>query len=202
MHDNVRGISDIVPLNQDMCTTLWGVRQKMVQQDNISVIGGIGGSAIAFDNVFFSIFYENLVGASGSLISQADLLPRIVNLLTVNIVVTPSATGDWSAGVQINSVNDLFKANTKYAILSGLGAVASCMIGIQGPCTGNVISGIPFNTSPALSIGRVLSDLSIWEGLPTIPVMDSSDKAATFVYCADAGNSNTTFNLLLAELSS
>ena len=202
MHDNVLGIHIHVPNTGYMATYGQFSKQSLVQQDNIQIIGGIGGGAATFDNVFMTVFYENLIGASGDLRHASDVLPNIKNLLTVNVAPVPSALGDWSAPVAINALDDLFKANTNYAILGPVGCDTNVMIGVQGPCTGNVIYGMPFiGDAYALSSSYNIRTSQALN-LPLIPVFTSNDKGATFVYVADPAAAFTLGGLLLAELGS
>jgi hypothetical protein len=200
MHDNVRGIAYSSSGNLFTAMGIDGIQQPMVQQDNIQVVGDIGGNAAAWDSVWFTIYYENLIGASGNFYKYDDIKNRIKNLLTVPITVVPSAVGDWAPFVTINSSIDLFKANTDYAILGVESNSYDGMIGIQGPCTGNVIFGIPAvedarNYNPNFCVQE-----SIMTGLPTIPVMQSADKAATFVTISSAAVAFPSAIITLAEL--
>jgi len=202
MHDNVLGI-DINSLNiNEVASYLKGVKQEMVQQDNLQVVGGVGGGAATFDNVFISLWYENLVGMSGDLRNWADIKLNIKNLLSVRFVLAASAVGNWGAAAAINATDDLFKANTKYAILGVISSDVQSVVGLSGPCTGNVILGIPA-VRPLLGvISAYLVDLSIKSELACIPVMESSDKAGTFLTLADQTGAGCTGALLLAELGS
>jgi hypothetical protein len=200
MHDNVLGIHVLVQNSTTLNIDLFGTKQKMIQQDNIQVVGGIGGGAATFDNVCFSIWYENIVGAPGNLITWDQCKSRIKNLLTVQCSPAPSAVGNWSVPVVINAINDLFKANTNYAILGVIGADAACTIGVQGPCTGNVILGMNDPMITNVTSSHSLAELSMLTELPQIPVMDSADKGGTFIYVADETSAFTSCNLVLAEL--
>ena len=64
MHDNVLGI-DIPALQAQVAmSNLRYVLQPMLQQDNFQVIGDVGGDVAAFDNAFFTFWYEDLIGAT------------------------------------------------------------------------------------------------------------------------------------------
>jgi hypothetical protein len=70
----------------------------------------------------------------------------------------------------------------------------------MGPCTGNVRFGIPCDNANHINNSRYCVDLSIMSGLATIPIMSSSDKANTFVGCADPTAAVSGGTIFLAEL--
>jgi len=200
MHDNVECISfpstgvGILNCNID------GLVQPLYSQDNIAVIGGVGGGVATFDNVYISVYYENLAGISGDLRTWDSIRSLIKNIMTVDVTPLPSVTGDWGAGIAINNLIDLFKSNTNYAILgTGYGG-ASGVFGISGPCTGGVILGIPLIANESSLCPDYLVDLSIKTGLQTIPVMKAADKDGTFCFLGDATSSGGPSTLVLAEL--
>ena len=172
----------------------------MVPQDNLAIIGGIGGGAATFDEALFTFWYEDLVGAPGNLLGFDYIKSNIKNLLTVPVAVTPSILGDWSIGAAINSTTDLLKANTNYAVLGALGDLGLGCIAISGPCTGNVRLGIPYNAGFVLDNANYFLDVASKTGLPFIPVFDSADKGGTFISVVDNTASITTAFILLAEL--
>jgi hypothetical protein len=200
MHDNVQGIDFIAPAFASPFNRNFGMFQPMMPQDNVQVIAGIGGGAATFDNVTFSIYYENLVGMSGDFRTWDSVKADIKNLFTVHIAPIMPASGDWSPGLAINSGIDLFKANSFYAILGIVSGTGTGVAGISGPCTGNVIFGCPVSfTHPNMDSTYFVS-LSILTGLATVPVMKSADKAGTFCFQCDASLNLTGIDIILAEL--
>lgn len=200
LHDNVRGIQYPSPnVNVQYCN-MSGIYQPAISQDNLQIVGGIGGGAATFDNVLVSVWYEDLVGMQGNLKLYDEIKGRIKNLLTIDVAPPASATGNWGAPVTVNSVNDLFKANTEYAILGGCTDSAAVYVAISGPCTGNVLTGFPVGNILLVDTRTHLVDLSHKLNLPCIPVFHSSDKAATFVFEADQTTTSPNVTLLLAEL--
>jgi hypothetical protein len=200
MHDNVNGINIPALAASPVLPNLRYVLQPMIQQDNLSVIGGIGGGAATFDNALISFFYEDLIGAPGNLQTQDYVISRLKNILTVPIGVTPSAIGDWSAGAALNSTVDLLKANTNYAVLGAWCDASSGAIAISGPCTGNVKFAAPTQGGVPYDGSSYFIDISHKTGLPLIPVLNSADKGGTFVYVTDVAATMTLAYLALAEL--
>lgn len=200
MHDNVRGILfPVIDVTTLQCA-MTGLRQAAIPQDNIQVVGGVGGGAATFDNVVFSVYYEDLVGMSGNLFKWSDIVSRVKNLLTVTCSPASSVVGDWGTAVAINATNDLFKANTNYAILGGWSNMTAMIASVNGPCTGNVLTAFPVYPADQTDGRQHFVDLSLKTDLACIPVMHSSDKAATFFNVADITALGADYVVLLAEL--
>ena len=200
MHDNVNCIYLDLTSTDKLLNFQSGMLQPMIQQDNISYIGGIGGDAAKLDNLFTSFYYDNLTGAPGDFVTWDAVKSRIKNLISVPIVLTPSLTGDWGTELAINSSSDLFKANTDYAILGALSGGFSSVISVMGPCTGNVRYGIPSICEHGGNDSRYCVDLSIKSGLATIPIMSSADKNNTFISVADPAGFSISGTIFMAEL--
>jgi hypothetical protein len=200
MHDNVRSIFFPVDLLHDTKLMLSGIFQPLFPQDNLQVVAGVGGGAATFDNIAFSIFYENLVGAEGDLRTWDSIRGNIKNIMVVHSSPVIPATGDWSPGVAINATIDLFKANTNYAILGFQSSTSSGIAAVSGPCTGNVLYGNLINLENHFCNNHYFVDQSIALGLPCIPVMKSADKNGTFIYLADASVAAVDCDIVLAEL--
>jgi hypothetical protein len=200
MHDNVRGIFFPTSAAAQGQYLLNGIAQPMMPQDNIQVVAGIGGGVATFDNVAFSIFYENLIGAEGDLREFDSIKDLIKNIMVCNVLPTIPATGDWSPGIAINSTIDLFKANTNYAILGFSSSTSFGMAAVSGPCTGNVLCGHLLDVDCNLDITHYFAKQSRDLGLATIPIMKSADKNGTFIYLADASVAATDCDVILAEL--
>jgi hypothetical protein len=202
MHDNVRGIFFPTIASAGGECLLNGIAQPLMPQDNIQVVAGIGGGAATFDNVAFSVFYENLVGAEGDLREFDAIKDLIKNIMVCNVLPTIPATSDWSPGVAINSTIDLFKANTNYAILGFSSSTSFGMAAVSGPCTGNVLYGHLVDNAGPLDLSHYFAKQSRDLGLATIPIMKSADKNGTFIYLADSVVAATDCNVILAELGS
>ena len=200
MHDNVSGLRFDIFTPTVCFSALRGIKQPMFGQDNLQFIGGIGGGAATYDLMAASIYYESLIGSPGNFYHWDNIMNSIKNLLTIKIVPVGSFTGDWDAGVALNSTNDLLKANTNYAILGALCVGTAGIVGFQGQFTGNVRLGVPIYSSSVSFNSSYLVDLSRNSGLATIPVFSSADKAGVFVYTASQSGITNSIDILCAEL--
>lgn len=199
LHDFVQGIRfvNVAGVSRNLIPD--ELAQRLFSQDTLTV--EVSGGGAETDVAAFLAYYEDAGGLDARVASWDQVLPRIVNILTNEVVVTaPATAGDWSAGTAINATNDLLKANTDYAILGyqTLGAVAA--VGIQGSDTSNLRTGGPGTTESIetrdwfLSMGKAT-------GRPYIPIINSANKGATLVSVCNATAAGTTVDLIMAQLS-
>lgn len=200
LHDNVQGIRYSVPLASSY--NLMGDRpySELVPQDTLVVEASTTAAAVVCQ--FLNISYASLPGSDGNFASYDQIKPRIVDIATVEVTPgNPTAAGQWSAGVAINSTFDLLKANTWYAILGYTSTVQAGAFAIQGPDTGGLKVGGPGILNPLETREWFLRQDQFGEE-PGIPVINSANKGGTFVYLADlAGANAAVVDLLVAELS-
>src|SRR5258708_7150468 len=162
------------------------------------------GGAAGTDCGFATIAYSDLDGIAAVLATEAEVTPRVKNLVTVRVTVSAAATlGDWSAGTPLSTTDDKLHADALYAIFgmfptNGVGAVA-----IAGADTGNLRVGLPGDAA-ALSFDVRYYFLlqSRISGEPFIPIIKANNKGSTLVYQCDnaAGASNDVF-VFMAELA-
>ncbi len=202
LHDNVQGIryravaSDPVPLFPS------GAWQKLTPQDTL--IAEVSGSATAgqIEQGQLLIWYADLPGSNSRLANWADIAPRVVNYLTVEVSVTPGITGGYSGQVAINSSFDLLQANTDYAVLGGMTDVVCGAVRITSPDFANFGVGFPGYLSARNFPGRFFKELNFMLGVPTIPIFNSANKNGTLVDVVQnqAGNA-VNVTLILAQLA-
>lgn len=199
LHDNVQGLRFRAAANDPAPLIGYRPEQRLYAQDILSV--ALSGGGAETDNGFLLVYYPDLPGIDQQLMTWDETEPRIVNLLGQETQTTTSATaGDWSGGTAINATFDNLKANTFYAILgyeadTRLGAVA-----YRGPDVGNIRVGGPGSLT-RLETREWFVNLSVMTGRPHIPVINSANKAATFLFVCDPAVS-ATVNVVanLAEL--
>lgn len=188
LHDNVHGIRYRITATDPGNVWIPGVVQRLVPQDNL--ILELSGSAVGgqFEQACLLNYYVNLPGQDARLIAKAELLKRTMNVLTVEILVTPGVLGSWSGAVAINSLFDLLKANTDYALV-GYTVDAQCTaVGFKSPDFSNLRVGGPGMASIVAGQigGRWTTARWFWLlseelNIPLIPVFNSANKAATLV---------------------
>ncbi len=196
MHDNVQGIRTQVIAATPLPLLSHLPLQRLFPQDTL--IEEISGSGVAgnIETGVLMIYYEDLPGIAARFMSPDDLQRRAVNILTVEVDVAPGVGGGYTGSSALNKNFDLLIANTDYAVI---GATFSATVGvatIKGPDTGNLRQAIPgLSTMPQLTKDWFWR-LSTWSRLPLIPIINSANKAATFIEGV-ATQAGTAFNVSL-----
>lgn len=167
-----------------------GWHQRVHSQDTLTVT--IGGSAVAGDieQSYLTVLYEDLPGVDGRFISSSELDRRGEDAYGFLSVPTPGVLGGWSGEKSIIAEEDQFKANRDYAWLGGARRTGFGAIRLRGVDTGNLGVAMPVGAevSDGAANGRYNN---YWQALskdlgdePVIPVINSSNKAVTFVEAA------------------
>lgn len=145
-------------------------------------------------------YYSDLEGIAANLMTWEQVKSRIVNLKTIPVSVTNSATpGTWTDTVITTTENQL-KADYSYAVLGVEANAGMCAVGIKGPATGNLRVCAPGNTN-TLDITSYFVELGMRQGTPHIPVFKANDRANTFVSTASStANAAGTVTLVCAQL--
>jgi hypothetical protein len=204
MHDDVNAIRIAAPAGVPQ----WGANEYFAQplysQDTLTVEGVFTAAPTAghISLGYLNVYYSDVPGISAVLRSPAEVMPNVVDILSIPVTPTSSATaGNWGAGVALNSSVDVFKANTLYALLGYVCPVGFGAWSIQGVDVGNLQVGAPGTTIVRDSRGwfGYMSDES---GLPCIPVINSQNKASTLVnVSAIATATALEITLIMAQLS-
>jgi hypothetical protein len=200
LHDNVQGIRYNVPAATPLNLMGYRPQTPLVPQDLLVVEQSTAAAATTV--AFLHQSYASLPGSDGNFATWGQVNPRIVDIMTQEVTPgNPTAAGQWSAGVALNSSFDLMKANTWYALLGYVSTVSSGAIAIQGPDTGGLKVG-----GPGVLNSLETREWFLWNDEfaeePAIPIINSANKAGTFVYLADFASTNAAVvDLLFAELS-
>ncbi len=201
LHDNVQGlrfrmIGAAGP--RDLLTEY--ELQQLHAQDTL--IAEIQAGATETDGLSFVNYYEDLPGVDARLIGLEQLTPRIVNLVNVEVAcATGTAIGSRCTSVALNASFDLLKANTDYALLGYESDVTGQSVGVRGPDTGNLRLGGPMTTERIESRDWFVR-LNKRLGVPCIPVINSANKAGTFVdNCQVVSGVAANITLVMAQLT-
>lgn len=199
LHDNVRGIM-ITPSETPVAAGLpWDIGQPLFPQDTL-VVEQSGGTAET-DVGAFVVWYSDLAGSEARLHMPGDVLPLVEHFVYVEVDFNTAATaGQWQ-DTAINTTEDLLKANRDYAVLGYITDVAVNAMGIKGTDTGNYRI-----TGPGVLRSEVTSRWFLWQAeknnRPYIPVINSANKANTFLSCqAASAGAAVKGQLALALLS-
>lgn len=199
LHDNVQGIRYSVPLATPINLIGYRPQTPLVPQDLLVVEASTAVAAVVTQ--FLQVSYASLPGSDGNYLSYDQVQARTVDIMTQEVTPgNPTAAGQWSAGVALNSSFDLMKANTWYALLGYTSTVQAGAFAIQGPDTGGLKVGGP-GILQALETREWFCWMDEFGEEPAIPVINSANKAGTFVFLADLAAANAAVvDLLFAEL--
>jgi len=203
MHDSTVGIQHGADDAQTRTRILLSP-QPMHAQDNLSV--QMTGSAVAGDIEHMSMIleYEDLQGVDGRFITPDELSRRCVNHFSNDITIATGATGLYTGQVAVTSGDNVFKANTDYALI-GYDIIDSPVHAVRwiGPDFGNVGIGGPANYSAnGVHTAQWFIDLAkATSSSKTIPVMNSANAGLTMIDAvADENGANPQVIMYWAEL--
>lgn len=201
MHDAVQGLRYGAPAATALNLMAEPSQTRLYSTDVLTF--EMSGGAAEVDAAALEVYYDDLPGGDQRLAMWEAVSPKIVNMLTTEVSVAgPTTSGDWSAGNAINSLFDLLKADTMYAILGYVVNTASLAVGISGADTSNYRVGGPAPIN-ALETRDWFVRQAIKRGKPYIPIINSNNRGGTLVSVARVGAGGTiTVDLSMAELSS
>lgn len=202
MHDNLQDYRWAIAIGDSR--SLWpkGALQKLYAQDTLTISETSGAADTSITSML--VFYQDLPGVNAQLRTWDAVRSNIVNMATVVTSHTTNATvGEYSTSVALNGgVTDILKANVSYALL---GVTVDTRVGricLRGPDTGNLRVSAPGELTRQES-RMFYPELSMWTGLPTVPVINAANKASTFVDLThNVGGATVVVTSLFAELSS
>jgi hypothetical protein len=200
LHDNVQGIRYNQPAASQLNLLGLAPQTPLVPQDTLIVEAA--GAAADATGVYLNVSYASLPGSDGNYASWAQVKPRIVDIMTQEVQFAAAATANgWTAGTPLNTFTDLMKANTWYALLGYITSASVGAISLLGPDTGGLHVGGP-GMANALETREWFRWQDEYGEEPGIPVINSANKAGTFVYVGSQGANYTgNVDLLFAELS-
>jgi len=201
LHDNVMGLNWQLHAGHNFLLMPTRVVQPVFPQDPLTIEMTGSGTSGNIEHGAIFVWYEDLPGVNARLVNYADIAARIKNLFTVQVPLSLGTSGDYTGTVAINSAYDLFKANVDYALLGYKVSAEAFMIGIRGPDTGNLRIGMPAVVGHEDFTEEFFIRLNERWGVPTIPVINGSNKFSTTIDgVQDEGGADTVVTLIMAEL--
>lgn len=201
LHDNVQGMRYQVAAG--VIRSLMGDEPRQRVYANDPVTFAISGGGAETDVGAALVTYDDISGVVQNLHTWEETQPRIIDYMGHVVQVTgPTTAGDWSAGNALTSFSQQQKADTTYALLGWVNAVAVACIGIAGSDTGNLRVGGPGPLEP-IETRTWFVRISQRTGKPYIPYIKANNFASTLcseVKATAGGTDNVT--LLFARLSS
>jgi len=202
LHDNVWGLrASVLPTDVEIEVPL-AVNQVLYPQDTLIAqqTGSTTGGQIESGGIM--IWYEDLPGVAGRFIDVPTLNKRLVNIFTQETAITPGAAGGYSGQLALNAQFDLMQANTDYAVLGYVVSARCCSVAIRGPDTGNLRCAGPGEPSKRDVTSQWFWLLSHWNQLPFMPVINSANKAGTFVdIVQNQAATAVTISWIMAQLA-
>lgn len=202
LHDMVQGIrvavsaSDVAPLLP------LGASQRLIAQDVLTVENTGSATAGDLEGAALLVYYENLPGSDARLAKWADIMPRIVNLVTVENTLALGTGGGYSGEEALNAEFDLLKANIDYALLGYIVSAECLLVRWRGADTANLGVGGPGNETLRHVTADWFKRLSLMLDLPLIPIFNAANKGGILLDgVQDEVGTDVTLISIFAELS-
>lgn len=177
LHDDVQGIRLQVPAAQTVQELPLHAWQELFPNDPLNV--SMSGGAAEEDLLSYLVYYDNLGGINQALAMWAEVRPRIVNLMGLEVDLASGATaGDYGGTRAMNADFPQLKAGLTYAVLGYTCASAFGTLGIKGTDTGNLRVGGPGSTRTDITAGWFIN-LSEKLGKPCIPLIQADNAPNT-----------------------
>lgn len=202
-HDTTRGFRQVVDGSNIMNLLPLGIPLEAEPQELLSVT--IAGSATAGDVELchLQMCYEDLPGVEGRFLKWSEMLKRIemLKLTTIQATLTGAAAG-YTGSELITAESDLLQANRDYAVLGITTNVPCGSVFISGPDTAYQRCAVPGGVSEA-DYGRDwFCALARAFDMPLIPVLNSGNKASTFLgFTQNENNVSPQVSVCLGLLS-
>jgi len=186
LHDDVVGIE-----SQQLATNASPMlneyfSQTVYSQDSLTIedyVLSAPGSA-ANQTVGFNVYYKDIPGINANFMTYAQvssLTQSYYGIYTNPSTAAFSASSpSWGTGVAINSKQDVFKANSLYAILGYEVSTGCTAVSLLGVDLGNLYVGGPGSLDPKVTRFWFVEQ-EMANGMPSIPVINSQNKASTLV---------------------
>lgn len=189
-HDTTRGYRAGTPIGVNPALLPFGVTIDLNPQELLAIT--LAGSAVAGDveQMSMLIRYGDMPGIAGRFISAQELDSKTAKLTTIEQSIVSVAGPGYSGEVAINTTSDLLLANRDYAVIGMTSRTAVHAVTLRGPDFGNVRIGAPGVLRPEIA-AQYFALLSRIHGEDTVPVINSGNKAATFVGVATDENAGT-----------
>lgn len=183
LHDNVQGIRTGVEAGYVGMDLPYAVNQVLYPQDVLIAeqTGSATGGQLECGSLL--IYYQDLPGVAGRFIDPPTLMKGLVNIVNVELALTPGTSGGYSSQLALNAQFDLLQANTDYALIGALISARACTVSLRGPDTGNLRCSVPAEPSDRFNTAQWFWYLSQFTGIPLMPVINSANKAGTFIDC-------------------
>lgn len=160
------------------------------------------GSATAGDieTAHLLLWYEDLPGTQGRMISVSELRKRGVQQTTVEGTIASGTSGEYTGEEALNAESDLLQTGADYAVLGACFGIVHGAFAIRGRDNAGLRYGMPGSLDRKLTSAFFL-DLAIKYDLPIIPVISANNRANTFLSTVqDENGTDVPYSLNLVQL--
>lgn len=180
-HDVIRGWRTRVGAGNITPENPIGIDWQVRPQEVLSVT--IAENAVAGDigSVCVLQQYDDLPGINGRYMHIKDVMKKVARITTVEATITTGAGGGYTGEELLTAESDLLKANADYAVLGISCSVPCAAITLRGPDLGNVRVGVPGDITDHDLTSRFFMMLSAAYDIPAVPIINSGNRAQTFI---------------------
>lgn len=189
-HDTTRGLRMRVVAGDVQQLLPAGIGVPLTAQEQLAITVAGSNTAGDIEHGCALIHYPNLPGIAMQSITWSKLLSSIQSLTTIEATISSGATGGYSGEELITAESDLLLANRQYAVLGATTTTECLALTMKGPDFGNVRVACPGNDIDQEMSNQFFCMLARAHDLPLIPVINSANKAATYIGVVH--NENTT----------
>lgn len=189
-HDTTRGYRAGTAIGVNTGILPVGVKLRIIPQEVLALT--IGATAVAGDveNCSMLVRYKELPGINAELMTADQVEQRTEKLTTIESSFASTAGPSYGTEELINADSDLLLANRRYAVMGMSSRTQVHSINLRGPDLGNVRVGCPGVLRQELT-SQWFMLLSRVHGEPLVPIINSGNRAATFVGVATDENAGT-----------
>lgn len=201
-HDTTRGWRQVVDSANIMNLLAAGMPLDVMPQELLSIALAGSSGAGEVEQFFIQLHYEDLPGVEGRFIDWETIQERAEWAKLNTIQATLVGTGAGYTGEQlITAESNLLQANRDYAVLGITTNIPVGCVYIVGPDTAYQKAAVPGGVSEA-DYGRDwFCTLSRAMGKPMIPVINSGNKASTYLgFAQNESNVSPQVSVSLALL--
>jgi len=200
-HDTSYGLGIIADTSQRRLYALPEIRPQFRPAETIRpYVAGSGTSGQAAYGVL-AIYYEQLQGAEGMMIGYDEFQRVRKQSLGWTQQLSISGKLAWTTHGALDNSRDVWKRNSRYAIIGAKADTSIVALAIRGPDTGNVRCPILFQNNDRVLSARYFLDLANRSGLPVIPVIQGANVGATLLeFLANTASGTANVTLFAVEV--
>jgi hypothetical protein len=189
LHDNVIGLRFRCVETPSVFNMPPESAQELAPSDVLTV--NMTGGTAEHESGYLTIYYSDLPDTAQHLAMWSDIQSHISHLHMVEVDFTDSSTAGTWVDTAFNATQDQFKANRWYAVLGYTTDVSLTAIGVKGTMT-NYLRFCGPGVTATDDTANWFIDIGRQHNLPSIPVWNANNKAATYLSSIGVGAGTAT----------